>query len=69
MPCASYTAMARDEEVELLMQRFNAAVEKTGFTPRPEIMLLRHTYVGGDLSDVENAASSLSRFFVISRMV
>ena len=49
------------------MQRFNAAVEKTGFTPRPEIMLLRHTYVGGDLSDVENAASSLSRFFCLFR--
>ncbi|NRB18883.1 MAG: LLM class flavin-dependent oxidoreductase [Rhodobacteraceae bacterium] len=50
------------EEIESLMQRFNAACD--GFSgPRPKIMLLHHTYVGADEADITQAAQDLSRYY------
>ncbi len=42
-----------DEEVEKLMGHFNAACEKFSDVPRPEIMLLRHTYVADSEEDAQ----------------
>ena len=51
-----------NEEIETLMQRFNAACD--GYDgPRPKIMLLHHTYVGSDADDSDRAAQELSRFY------
>lgn len=50
------------EEIETLMNRFNAACDSYG-GKRPKIMLLHHTYVGKDAADVEQAARELSRFY------
>ena len=52
-----------DEEVELLIERFNTACEKNQRQPRPQIMLLQHTYVGGNDAEVAEAACALSRFY------
>ncbi|WP_298905263.1 LLM class flavin-dependent oxidoreductase [uncultured Aliiroseovarius sp.] len=50
------------EEIESLMDRFNAACD--GYDgKRPKIMLLHHTYVGKDAADVDLAAKELSRFY------
>lgn len=49
-------------EIEILMQRFNAACE-THDGPRPKIMLLHHTFVGADPADVAQAAREFSRFY------
>ncbi len=51
-----------DEEIVSLMDRFNAACEKSD-KPRPRIMLLHHTYVASDPDDVDRAADELSRFY------
>lgn len=50
------------DEITELMSRFNAACE-TSNNPRPKVMLLHHTYVGSDDSDVEVAAQELSRYY------
>ncbi|MEY1554144.1 LLM class flavin-dependent oxidoreductase [Yoonia sp. R2331] len=50
------------EEIEVLMERFNAACASYD-GPRPKIMLLHHTYVGSDAADVSVAAQELSRFY------
>lgn len=50
------------EEIESLMERFNAACD-TYSGPRPKIMLLHHTYVGSDDADVSQAARELSKFY------
>ncbi|OSQ51588.1 LLM class flavin-dependent oxidoreductase [Marivita geojedonensis] len=50
------------EEIETLMDRFNAACDSYE-GKRPKIMLLHHTYVGKDATDVEQAARELSRFY------
>ncbi|KZK90321.1 Alkanal monooxygenase alpha chain [Pseudovibrio sp. Ad46] len=52
-----------DDEVESLMERFNDACEKSPSIPRPKIMLLRHTYVGGDEADVQQGAEEVNRFY------
>lgn len=50
------------EEIESLMERFNAACD--GYAgKRPKIMLLHHTYVGSDADDVNLAAQELSQFY------
>ncbi|MBX2882083.1 MAG: LLM class flavin-dependent oxidoreductase [Granulosicoccus sp.] len=50
------------EEIASLMERFNNACG--GFAgPRPNIMLLHHTYVGKDSADVEVATQEFSRFY------
>lgn len=52
-----------DSEVNELMQRFNDACTNHADIPRPEIMLLRHTYVGEDESEVAAGAKDISRFY------
>ncbi len=52
-----------DDEVADLMAKFNAACETHADRPRPKIMLLRHTYVAEDESDVKRAAVELNRFY------
>lgn len=52
-----------DDEVADLMAKFNAACETHADRPRPKIMLLRHTYVAEDESDVKRAAAELNRFY------
>ncbi len=52
-----------DEEVESLMQRFNDACANHPETPRPKIMVLRHTYVGSDEADIAQAAKEISVYY------
>ena len=52
-----------DEEVDSLMQRFNDACANHPETPRPKIMVLRHTYVGSHESDLEQAAREISVYY------
>ncbi len=52
-----------DEEIESLMQRFNDACANHPETPRPKIMLLRHTYVGSDEADIAQAAKEISVYY------
>ncbi|MEN4904510.1 LLM class flavin-dependent oxidoreductase [Luteimonas sp. TWI1416] len=52
-----------DEEVEKLMGHFNAACEKFGDVPRPQIMLLRHTYVAEGEADAQQAADEINVFY------
>jgi alkanesulfonate monooxygenase SsuD/methylene tetrahydromethanopterin reductase-like flavin-dependent oxidoreductase (luciferase family) len=52
-----------DEEVDSLMQRFNDACASHSDIPRPKIMVLRHTYVGSDESDVDQAAREISVYY------
>jgi alkanesulfonate monooxygenase SsuD/methylene tetrahydromethanopterin reductase-like flavin-dependent oxidoreductase (luciferase family) len=52
-----------DEEVESLMDRFEAACAKHPEVPRPKIMLLRHTYVGDSEEDVRLGAEEINRFY------
>lgn len=52
-----------DDEVTSLMERFDAACAKFPETPRPKIMLLRHTYVGSDAADLEQAAREMSVYY------
>jgi alkanesulfonate monooxygenase SsuD/methylene tetrahydromethanopterin reductase-like flavin-dependent oxidoreductase (luciferase family) len=50
------------EEIESLMDRFNAACDGHS-GPRPKIMLLHHTYVGADDADIAQAAQDYSRYY------
>ena len=52
-----------DEEIDSLMQRFNDACANHPETPRPKIMVLRHTYVGSDETDIEQAAREISVYY------
>ena len=52
-----------DEEVQSLMNRFNAACEKHADLPRPKIMVLRHTYVADSEADAQQGAAELNEFF------
>lgn len=52
-----------DEEVESLIARFNAACAKHADLPRPKIMICRHTYVGSDEADLEQAAREISVYY------
>ena len=52
-----------DEEIDSLMQRFNDACANHPETPRPKIMVLRHTYVGSDESDLDQAAREISVYY------
>lgn len=51
-----------EAEIEILVATFNAACQ-TYAGPKPKIMLLHHTYVGSDATDVDLAAEDLSRFY------
>jgi alkanesulfonate monooxygenase SsuD/methylene tetrahydromethanopterin reductase-like flavin-dependent oxidoreductase (luciferase family) len=52
-----------DDEIESLMQRFNEACTNHPEIPRPKIMCLRHTYVGSDEADIEQAAREISVYY------
>ena len=52
-----------DDEVATLMVRFEAACAAHAEIPRPKIMLLRHTYVGTDDADIEEASRKLSVYY------
>lgn len=52
-----------DEEVQSLMDRFNAACEKFPEQPRPKIMVLRHTYVADSEADAQRGADEMNRFY------
>lgn len=52
-----------DEEITKLMDTFNAACAKYSDIPRPEIMLLNHTYIAADAEDAQLAAEEINRFY------
>ncbi|KWF33359.1 LLM class flavin-dependent oxidoreductase [Burkholderia pseudomultivorans] len=52
-----------DEEVEKLVGHFNAACAKFSHVPRPQIMLLRHTYVASSEDDAQLAADEVNVFY------
>lgn len=52
-----------DDEVQSLMDRFNAACEKFPDIPRPKIMVLRHAYVADSEADAQKAAEEMNRFY------
>ncbi|UAB91337.1 LLM class flavin-dependent oxidoreductase (plasmid) [Ruegeria sp. SCSIO 43209] len=52
-----------DEEITRLMDTFNAACAKFHDVPRPEIMLLNHTYIASDEADARRAAEEINRFY------
>lgn len=52
-----------DEEVVSLMDHFNAACERNPGRPRPQIMVLRHTYVADSEEDAQRGAEELNMFY------
>lgn len=52
-----------DDEITKLMDTFNAACDKFPDIPRPEIMLLNHTYIAEDEADIQQAAEEINRFY------
>ena len=52
-----------DDEVESLMEKFNAACGNHPEIPRPKIMLLNHTYVGETEEEVLQGAKDISQFY------
>ncbi len=53
-----------DTEVASLMERFNKACADHPEVPRPEIMMLMHTYVGENAEEVEQGIADLQAFYV-----
>lgn len=52
-----------EAEIIKLMDTFNAACEKFPDVPRPNIMLLNHTYIASDAADAQQAAEEINRFY------
>ncbi|MDW3225085.1 MAG: LLM class flavin-dependent oxidoreductase [Paracoccaceae bacterium] len=52
-----------DDEITKLMDTFKAACAKLSDVPRPEIMLLNHTYIASDADDARQAAEEINRFY------
>lgn len=52
-----------DSEITSLMATFNAACAKFPDIPRPQIMLLNHTYIAADTTDARQAAEEINRFY------
>ncbi|WP_224813537.1 LLM class flavin-dependent oxidoreductase [Hasllibacter sp. MH4015] len=52
-----------DGEITKLMETFNAACEKFSDVPRPQIMLLNHTYIASDADDARQAAEEINLFY------
>ncbi|MGO4909945.1 LLM class flavin-dependent oxidoreductase [Pseudorhodobacter sp. W20_MBD10_FR17] len=52
-----------DEEVQSLMDRFNAACANHPEQPRPKIMVLRHAYVADSEADAQLAAREINTFY------
>lgn len=51
------------DEVEQLMQNFNDAKAAANKTSNARIMLLQHGYVGKDQADIDDALTSINRFY------
>ncbi len=49
-----------EAEIIKLMDTFNAACAKFPDVPRPEIMLLNHTYIASDAADAQQAAEEIN---------
>jgi alkanesulfonate monooxygenase SsuD/methylene tetrahydromethanopterin reductase-like flavin-dependent oxidoreductase (luciferase family) len=52
-----------DGEINQLMETFNASCAKFPDLPRPQIMLLNHTYVAADDADADQAAKEINAFY------
>ena len=52
-----------DAEVTSLMARFNDACAAHPDLPRPQVMVLRHTFVGETEQEIAQGAKDLSRFY------
>lgn len=52
-----------EAEIIKLMDTFNAACENFPEVPRPNIMLLNHTYIASDAADAQQAAEEINRFY------
>ncbi len=52
-----------DEEVQDLMNKFNHAVANNPQVPRPELMLLRHTFVGETEQELETGVDALQHWY------
>ncbi|MBZ9762357.1 LLM class flavin-dependent oxidoreductase [Mesorhizobium sp. CA8] len=52
-----------DGEVASLMERFNAACQAHPGIPRPQIMLLMHTFVAESAADADGLTRDLSQFY------
>lgn len=52
-----------DGEVETLMGRFNQACANAPAVPRPQIMLLQHTFVSDSPEETARLSQDLSRFY------
>ncbi len=52
-----------DAEIIKLMDTFNAACDKFSDVPRPQIMLLNHTYIAADAEDAQRAAEEINKFY------
>lgn len=52
-----------DAEIIKLIDTFNAACGKYPEIPRPEIMLLNHTYIAENAADARLAAEEINRFY------
>ncbi len=52
-----------DGEITSLMDRFKDACAKNPDIPRPEIMLLNHTYVADSVEDAQLAAEEINKFY------
>jgi len=52
-----------DAEITNLIETFNTACAKFPDVPRPNIMLLNHTYIAEDAEDAQRAAEEINRFY------
>jgi alkanesulfonate monooxygenase SsuD/methylene tetrahydromethanopterin reductase-like flavin-dependent oxidoreductase (luciferase family) len=53
-----------DEEVKVLMDKFNTACEAHPEVPRPKLMLLMHTYVAKTEEELMKGSAGLQKFFL-----
>ena len=53
-----------DEEVKVLMDKFNTACAAHPEVPRPKLMLLMHTYVAKTEEELMKGAAGLQKFFL-----
>ncbi|MCB6183028.1 LLM class flavin-dependent oxidoreductase [Leeia sp. TBRC 13508] len=52
-----------DEEVKSLMEKFRTACEMNPDVPRPQIMMLMHTFVGETEEEIQEGALNVSKFY------
>jgi alkanesulfonate monooxygenase SsuD/methylene tetrahydromethanopterin reductase-like flavin-dependent oxidoreductase (luciferase family) len=53
-----------DDEVKILMEKFNTACAAHPEVPRPKLMLLMHTYVAKTEEELMKGAAGLQKFFL-----